>query len=595
MGDAGGASESVKVGFRLDSNLLSAAAVSILFLVSFFLWTLPFQHNRLPFGEGDSAWHFAIGDNIASSDKATFRLPYYVGIWYYSFNRILGPFAPEYLPSSHVNYALMQFFGGERFVPVFIYRAIASFLGALAVFFVISRLFGVLPGFLAGLGLSFSLREQMTYLFGQQPTLTAILITPVATYAWYKYLASFYDNDSSGTGSGGNKTYLFVTLALLASQYMLHIQGFAASSILIAVFTVLMVIRFRRLPVSKANIANLAVAAVIFAAVAAPFAAIYFGAPENPPSFKVGRLFEWGISPDYVVGSFPPAFVLFSAEYHNYLLAFLFAGIALLLVRVFLVKNNVKELFLLSWLIGTYVVLHSDLFLVSNTARLARMLVLEHYIFFSLIALSVVWLPSTVSSLIKLDKSKGVVFVAKYALASVLVISLVLTSGKATYSSLKDAYGGIARLTPVQAEFAEWLGANVPEKAYIYDPASKIIGQWQYPKLRWMLAISQRHVGTNDFSVIATADNIDKNNTYFLFDYSDAALLASSPAYQQQALAWAAQLQQLERSVFNNTAPVYDSNNIRLYRYDMTKDLAKVTAKSITQFAESVSEATEAN
>lgn len=569
MGDAGVTSQSgANVGLRLDSKIVGAAAVAVLFLVSLFLWTLPFQQNKLPFGEGDSAWHFAIGDKISSSDKAEFRLPYYVGIWYYGFNRILGPFAPEYPPSSHVNYALVQLFGGERFVPVLIYRAFASFLGAFAVFFVISRLFGVLPGFLAGLGLSFSVREQMTYLFGQQPTLTALVITPVTTYAWYKFLSSFYDKEGASSGKG-NVIYLFIAVALLLSQYMLHVQGFAASMVFIAVFTALMAIRFRKLPLSRANIPYLVISALAFLAVAAPFAAIYLGAPENAPVFKFSRLFEWGISPDYLVGSYPPAFTAFSAEYPKFVLPFLFSGLVLLAIRLFLVKSNVRELFLLSWLIGVYIILHMDVFLLSNLARLARMLVLENYVFYSLIALSVAWLPSTVSSILKLDRR--IVSAAAYSLAAVLVISLVMTSGKAAYSSLKDAYPGIARVTPAESEFAEWLGANVPEKSYIYDPTTRIMGQWRYAKIRWMLAISQRHIGTNDFGTISDTGHgyVDKDNVYFLFDYSDAALLASSPDYRQQAEALASQLQQVEVSMFNGASPLYDTNNIRLYRHVM--------------------------
>lgn len=558
------ASGNAKAGFAMSPKTVAVAAVTVLFLVSLFLWTLPFQKNRLPFGEGDSAWHFAIGDSVTSSDKASFRLPYVVGVWYYGFNKILGPFAPEYPPSNHVNYALMQVFGGERFIPVFIYRAVASFLGAIAVFFVISRLFGVLPAFIAGLGLSFSLREQLTYLFGQQPALLAILITPVTMYAWYKYLTSIYEPDS---GSGGNRIYLFLTFALLASQYMLHFQGFTGSAVLMAVFAAALAVRFRRLPLSKSNLLPLALAIIILLAVAAPFAAIYFGSPENyKPSWKLGRLLEWGISPDYFQGSFPPAFSLFSSEYPKVLVPFLVIGMILLFVRLFLVKNNLRELFLLSWIMGTYLVLHLDVFIGTGLNRLARMLVLENYIFFTLIALSIVWLPQTVASFLKLNSR--VASAAKYALAIVLVFAFVMTSGRSTYSTLSQAYGSIDRITPVQADFAENYLGKLPENAYIYDPSIKVVGQWRYPKMRWMLAISQRHVGRYDGGPIPGADFINKAEVYFLFDYSDIALFASSPQSQQQASAWASQLQQIERQLFNSTQPLYDANNIRLYKYE---------------------------
>jgi len=570
MGEGKGDSESSAVpaaaGIRLKLNptFLSAAAVSVLLIVSFFLWTLPFRHNELPFGEGDSAWHFAIGDHISSSDRATFRLPYYIGVWYYGFNKILGPFAPEYPPSSHVNYALMQIVGGERFVPVFIYRAIASFLGALAVFFVVSRLFGVLPAFIAALGLSFSLREQLTYLFGQQPTLTAIIITPVAAYAWYKYLTSFYlkgDNGSSSSKEGGDKIYIFITFALLASQYLLHLQGFVASAVVIAVMTVLFVLRFRKIPLA----ASFAVAILLFAVVAAPFASIYLGAGDVVSRSGLGRLFEWGISPADVQGSFPPSFVQFLAEYPKLLLPFLLAGLTLLLLRLFLVKNNARELFLLSWLIGAYLATHLDVFVPTGLNRLARMLVLENYIFYTLIALTVVWLPATLSSLLKFNAR--FVSAAKYSLAVLLIISLIMSSGKATYSNLSQAYSGIDRITPAQADFAANYISKLPEDAYVFDPSIKIVGQWRYPKLRWMLAISQRFVGRYDGGPVADADHLNKDEVYFLFDYSDIALFASSPQYKEQAAAWASQLNQLELAMFNGTQPLYDANNIRLYKY----------------------------
>jgi len=564
-------------GFRISSRLLGIIAVTLLFIISLFLWTLPFQKNQLPFGEGDSAWHFAIGDHITSSDHASYRLPYYVGAWYYGFNSLLGPFAPEYPPSNHVDYALMQVLGGGRFIPQFIFRAVASFLGVFAVYFVISRLFGVLPGFIAGLGLSFSIREQLTYLFGQQPTLIALIVVPVAVYAWYKYLESFYEPGNKG----GSRAYLFISIALLASQFLLHLQGFVASIVLMAVLTLAMVIRFRKLPFSKTNIVALGIAAVLLAAVAIPFASIYLGTPDTERaalSISVPRLFEWGISPAEVQGSFPPAFVQFSAEYAAPLRIFLFAGIILLLIRLllirlFLVKNNTKEIFLLSWLVGAYIVLHLDAF-GFGLNRLARMLVLENYIFFSLIALSVVWLPQMLSSVLKLDKR--ISSAAKYLLAIALIVIVVSTGFTATKARLETAYNGLERITPTQAGFAADYINKLPETAFVYDPILPNVGgfsytTWRYPKLRWMLAISQRYVGRdNPVDAIKIPGRIaDPSQVYVLFDYSDLVLLssASDPGTKQLGTALAGELSSIETSMFNNTKPVYDVNNIRLYKY----------------------------
>ncbi len=561
------ASQPAKVKLQLNSGLVGVIAVTFLLLASFYLWTLPFQNNRLPFGEGDSAWHFAIGDNIASNDKATFDLPYYIALWYAGFNTLLGKFAPEYPPPNHVNYALMQVFGGERFTPVFIYRAFASFLGVLSVFFLVSRLFGVLPGFLAGLGLSFSMRERLMYLFGQQPTVISIAIAPAAIYAWYKYVTSFYEEEN-----GAKKAYLFVTVGLLASQYLLHFQGFLCSVIVLAIFTAAMAAKFRKLPVSKSNAKSLGVAALAFIILAAPFLLIYLGTggSELKPAFHPGKLGGWGPSPDEVRGNFPPASVAFSAEYPGIIPVFLFAGIALLLLRIFLVKSNTKEILLLSWLVGVYLILHLDAFTATSTARITRMLVLENYLFYSLIALSVVWLPSTIASLVKLNRNSA--SIAKYSLAIILAAILVFGPGVQAKKDLKSAYSGLERITPLQADFAQNVLGQLPEKAFVYDQVlSSQAGQqyrvFRYPKIRWMLAISQRYVGRNSPINNSLVDNIDE--TYYLFDYSDLALFASSadPNTNQFGLVLANELRGIEVKIFNSTIPVFDQNNIRLYKY----------------------------
>jgi hypothetical protein len=551
----------------------------VLFILSLYLWTIPFQKNNLPFGEGDSAWHFSIGDHTSSSDKADFRLPYYVGAWYYGFNTILGPFAPEYPPSNHINYALMQDFGGERFVPFLIYRAIASFLGIFAVFFMVSRLFGNLPGFIAGLGLSFSIREQLTSMFGQQPTLTSLIITPVATYAWYMYLTSVYSPDNT---SGDKKPYLFITIALLASQFMLHLQGLVSSAIIIAFFTIAMAIKSRKLPISKANWKSLLLASIIFIAIAAPFAAIYLGVPDATSAGfsakNLGRLLQWGVNPDLVQGSFPPSSVLFSAEYSSKIVPFLVVGLLLLALRIFLVKNNSKELFLLSWLLGTYIMLHFDVIAGTGIPRMVRNLVLENYIFFTLIAVSIVWLPQTIAAVVKLDKR--IVSGAKYALAALLVFLIFVAGYTTTKDRMSSSYAGIERITPLQAEFASDYIGKLPENAFIYDvvipgDTGSSYRVFRYPKMRWMLAISQRYVGRErpEDSLTRIA-NI--NEVYMLFDYSDILLFESNPNFASFGQALHNTLFSIETSMFNNTEPVYDFNNMRLYKYQMVTNSSEV-------------------
>ena len=99
--------------------------------------------------------------------------------------------------------------------------------------------------------------------------------------------------------------------------------------------------------------------------------------------------------------------------------------------------------------------------------------------------------------------------------------------------------------------------------------------------MRWMLAISGRHVGRYDGGPIANADLFDKNAIYFMFDYSDIAIFSSNPVYQQQAASWASQLQQVEKTLFPDAKPLYDVNNIRLYKYEMNSQNQQNSSEAV--------------
>ena len=44
--------------------------VGVLFLVAFWLWSLPLQSSRLPYGEHDAAYIFSYGDHMTYIDKS---------------------------------------------------------------------------------------------------------------------------------------------------------------------------------------------------------------------------------------------------------------------------------------------------------------------------------------------------------------------------------------------------------------------------------------------------------------------------------------------------------------------------------------------
>ncbi len=535
-------------------NKLDIIAISVLFIAAFSLWTLPVQEDRRPFGEGDAAWHLSIGDYIASSDEPIWRLPFYIGQWYYGYNVALGPNAPEYPPSNHYNYALMQVSGGERFVPIMIYRAMASFLGIFAVYFLVRKLYGTPAALIASSGLVFSVREQLIYLWGQQPTLISIVFAPVTFYAFYKYLDFYYKKENK-------VSYLYITILLLGSQYLLHIQGFTLSIIVLAFFTLLMFLKHRRLPFLSESRKHLAAVAVIFLVIAAPFLVIYFGTPQLGVNEKdYSRLLSWGVRHELVAGSYPEAFTSFSSEYPKLLLPFLFIGIIFLLLRR---KNT--DLLMLSWLLAMYVVLHADIFIGTSVERAARMLVAEPALFYSLIGIGAVSLVSFVKM------PSNVKSIAQYSIAAILVIVIVGSSYSETKDSLSMQYQSIFRITPVQSELASWLHDNLDENAYVYympENRNFKLGTWQYQKLRWILASSQRHVAS--FSgTFANNSDVTNSKFYFVFDYSDLALLASGPnPWQQAARQSALALQQFEQDNFNISDALYDANSIRVYEVE---------------------------
>ena len=534
-------------------NKIDIVAITVLFIIAFSLWTLPLQNDPRPFGEGDSAWHFSIGDYIASSDKPIFRLPFYIGQWYYLFNPSLGVNAPEYPPPNHYNYALMQISGGDRFVPIIMYRAIASFLGIFAVYFLISKLFGTAAAIIASSGLVFSVREQMIYLWGQQPTLISVVIAPITLYAFYRYLDSYYKNEKK-------ISYLYVTALLLASQYLLHIQGFALSILVLGSFTGLMFIKHRKLPLIKESKKSLATIAAIFLVLSLPFAMIYLGTVTTTVTPDYSRIFSWGVDHSLVSGSYPPAFTNFSGTYPVILLPLLFLGIVFALLR----RTN-KDLLILGWLLGIYLVLHTDLYVGTGPERAARMLIAEPALFYSLIAIGAM-------GLLSFKFPAQLKTMAKYVVAAIVVVIILQSTASITKDTFEGSYQGIFRITPAQSEVSDWMRVNLPEDALIYyvpiGPDFKI-GTWQYPKLRWMLATSQRHVAYYTGTFVNNTEVVN-SPTYFIFDYTDiGAILNSAPnPLQPSAQQSLNSLQQFEITNFNISHSLYNQNNIRVYEVE---------------------------
>ena len=522
-------------------NYKDIILITILFLLAFSVWTLPFQENPLPFSEGDGAWHFSNGDPQYQQDRSTTKMPYYIGIWYYSLSK-LGPFAPEYPPPNHLNYALMQIVGGDRIMSVFIYIAITCFLGIFSTYFIIRKLYGTVPAFIAGFGLIYSLREIMLYLWGQRPTMVSFVFIPLIMYTLYKYIDGFY------TDKGGDKhkpIYLYLFLLLVASQYLLHIQGSVVTFFSSLAFTVIMVIKYRKLPVSKKNLRHLIISGIVFLIIILPFAPIYYGlGSEEANKTGFSRLFSWAPLDGTYTGSYPPSYVGLDNHYDFWLLALVVIGIILLIYR----REN-RDLLLLGWLVGIYITFHMDVFLGTSAPRIIRMMVAEPPVFFSIIGVGAVSLVNF------LPLKKQMKTIAKVVFAILVVLLIFQVKSPETMNTLKTGYQGLGRITPAQYELGQWIfQSDIAEDAFFYD-----LGTITYPKTRWIMAVGARHI--NQWYGTPRNETYLTGPEYFIMDYSDLAYLASNDQYKNQILG----MQQFEQKNFGGQEPIYNKDNIRVY------------------------------
>lgn len=530
--------------------------LTALFIIAFFLWTLPIQKNPLPFGEGDGAWHFANGDFISTKDHSMgiMGLPNYISFWYYGFNKMLGPGALEYPPPNHVNYAIMQLFTGQRFVPVSIFKAVTSFIGVFGVYFLMRKLYGFVTASLAGFGMIFSLREYMIYLWGQQPSITAFVMVPLILYAVYAYFEK------------KKPSYLYMATLLLASQYLLHLQGLIVSVIILLIFLIFLLLKQKSeiIKAVKRDLKHIIICIVIFALISLPFILIYAGAMESvgqSPDLGLGRLLQWSIQPKMVEGGFPPDYVLFFSQYRWFFVPFILIGLLYLAL-----KRDKKAFLMLSWFIAVYIVLHSDIFMGASSGRVARMLICGPSMVFSLTAIGVTSIPSFV----KMPKNYRAL--SRYALAILFSVLIAFTLGKQAYSTLNNSYSGYYRTTQPQFQAAEWIREHLPENAALFTvglPPDMPHGVISYPKMRWYLALSQRYFGSvsNDKTLPAFYEMVKGLDIeyYLMFDYTDMMALGLKDHMNA--------LQAIELKNFENQSPVYDQNNIRVYKIEEGQNL----------------------
>lgn len=501
--------------------------LTILFLIGMWLWTLPIQSNPLPFGEGDAAWHFANGDYAAETDHSYWRLPNYIGMWYYDFNSILGVNALEYPPSYHLNYAFANILGGARVVPVYIWIAISCFLAVFTVYFLLRKFYGFSTALLGATGMLFSIREIMVYLWGQRPTLMSFALVPLALYCFYRYLINHLEDEEK-------PVYFYSTIGLLLVQYLIHPQGFLLSFLTILIFTIIASMKFKKFPINGTNYKHLFAGLAIFLIIAVPFFTIYAGAKSGTSTditiTEPSRLLSWFKVTELYHG-YPDIYFDNAAIYGVWLLPLLGIGIL-----SFLIKRKNYDFLMLSWLIALYILLHLDVIGIFYGGRVTRMLAGETALFYSIAAIGFI-------RLFQVFKLKQIVNTAVFLAIGFLFFS----NGLFAYSALKDAYAFPLRVSEGQIQAADWIKENLPDDAQLI-----YVGTLTYPKQRFMYIWSHRygHWSTDPFGP-------EHDIRYALFDYSDAVATMNAGRYLS--------IEKNEFKIENMSVLLYNESYIKIY------------------------------
>ena len=60
---------------KLKRNYIEVGIFIIVYLFAIYMWTLPFQDNKVPYGEWDAISHWELGDFIEKRDETFVNLP----------------------------------------------------------------------------------------------------------------------------------------------------------------------------------------------------------------------------------------------------------------------------------------------------------------------------------------------------------------------------------------------------------------------------------------------------------------------------------------------------------------------------------------
>jgi len=547
---------------KLSKHCLQTFVFTLLYLFSIYFWSQPYHERKIPYGEYDAMSHFEIGDYMAHNDKSFNNLPPYIDIRY-GFDNKFKPHTLWYPPTFHASLGIIEVFGGERVLPIYLLNTVMSTFIIITVYFVINSLFGFLPAILSALLIIFSPRDFMPYLWGQWPERFAYAFVPIILYCFYKYFISY-------SKEGGKPLYIYLTALFLGIDLLIHPLVFFHSIMGLAVLYVLLSVKQRKFVF---NWKHTAIAAIILSVLFMSFPIQTFNIfpqitkksvtqEQKEKGTDLGRLFQWSLNPQDYAGSVPAFYFSFRDMHGLWTLPFLLLGVLFLILR-----REERDIFLLAWLMGLYIVLHRDI--IGKASFLHRSLSATAHIFAPLTAIGAICIGSIAKKFSSNFNKylKYAIIVVLYAII-VIFVYFALTMNMAYASKIlnKNTYNDFfGTLNEHEYNAAQWVLDNVPASVNVtilgVPHASNVLSITS-KKIRWFAAVSQ-HV-TRFFYFLENKEDILKSRDwYILLDYTMAPALNDIETIKY--------MQEFEKNMLSNHTLIYNKNNIGVYKFEPKK------------------------
>lgn len=518
--------------------------IVVWYLFTFWLWSTPYQGNKMPYGEYDAISHWMVGDNMAVNNQPLVYLPPYIALRYGSDNQY-KPGTLWYHPPYHTNFAIVDIAAGERIIPTYIMNTLYATMFVLILFFIMYKFFGFWPGMASAVLATFSPRDWMVYLWGQWPERISYAFVPLILYVYYLYTESVLEKKEE-------KKYFILLSVLLGISMYLHPMGFFHTVAALGLFTIFLWIKEKQLPMKWKTVGiGMGIFIVMLAIFPYQTGSVFMqfftkgsGAIETANQYD--RLLYWFKQPAQDVGV-NPSYFSFSLMHGFWTLPFLLIGIGFCL---FLRKR--KHLFFLAWLFSLYFVIHADV--IGKGPFVHRSLSASAHIFIPLTIIGFYYLVKSLSKLVPKKIVSGAVVIIFLFFALSVNAKIPFEGAKKdnlVVPALVGSYDNIGRMNPDQFGAASWMLENLPKDTNVTD-----IGLINLNRARWIAGVAH-HINDPYAPKTSYFPNRSNMGQYVMVDYSDLKRMTNQETLNV-FLSW-------EKNTMANDKVLYNEHDIRIY------------------------------